>query len=90
MLKIVRKTDDIFINFSMKLARDSAWKFANELVFEDDKIIRDNLISKRDDYVVQLSKIITSPGIFEGIICRIIRLGERGTPSEKIDALKSN
>ena len=89
LLKILKRTDDVFINFSMKVARDAAWRFANELVFEDDEIGRNHLISKKDEDVVQLSKIITSPGIFDGLICKIIRFGERGTPADKINALKS-
>ncbi len=34
-MKFFNKTDGLIANFSMNLARDGAWKFANELVNEE-------------------------------------------------------
>ncbi len=87
LLKWAKKVDDFLINFSMNLARDGAWKFANELAVFEEKSKRDLLIFERDCKISELSKLITNHGIVGRIIFIIIRLGERGMPSDKIKAL---
>jgi len=89
ILKFVNKVDDFLINFGMNIARDGAWEFANELVAEEEKTDRENLISIRDKKISELSKLITNPGIVAQIVFQIVRLGERGNPSEKIMALEN-
>ena len=87
ILKFFNKVDDFLIRFSMIAARDGAWKFANGLVkTQPDK--RENLILARDQKIADIARIITPRGIIERIIFKIIRLGEKGSPSDKIDALK--
>ena len=88
ILKFLKKTDDLIANFSMNLARDGAWKFANELVNEEMKN-RDDMIANRDEKIFNISKLITDQGIVTRIVCRLIRWGEKGTPSDKIRILET-
>lgn len=87
ILKRLKKVDDFLINFSMKLARDGAWKFANSLVRNSggDKI---KLIRERDGKIFNISKKITTHGFVVRMMFFIIRIGERGKPSEKIKMLE--
>lgn len=87
ILKWAKKVDDFLINFSMNLARDGAWKFANELALVE-KGKRENLISTRDKKIFELAELITNHGFVGKIIFTIIRFGERGKPSDKIKALE--
>jgi hypothetical protein len=88
ILKRINKVDDLLINFSMLIARDGAWEFANELVLQKEDINKAHLISKRDEKIADLAKLITKQSLIKKIIIVIIRLGERGTPADRIDALK--
>lgn len=83
ILKWTGKIDDYLVDFSMKLARDGAWQFANEfsLVTETEKA---KAVISRDKKVAGKVKIILNPGLTATLVLRIIRLSERGTVSEKI------
>lgn len=87
ILKLGGKVDDFLIDFAMSIARDGAWKFANELSVEEGTN-HENMIAQRDKKISELSKLITGHGIFVRILLKIIRLGERGKPSDKIRALE--
>ena len=89
ILKVTKKIDTFLINFSMSIARDGAWLFANELTFRDASTPLDELISKRDVKIAKLGQSIVSPGRIERFIFWIIRLGERGTIADKIAVLES-
>ena len=83
ILKVAGKVDDFMVDFSMKIARNGAWKFAKSIAntsLEE----RNELINQRDRKVARKANIITSPGIVAGIIFKIIRLGERGSVSYRI------
>lgn len=86
-LKLAGKVDDFMIDFSMTLARDGAWKFANQL-FASPENQGHSLIEIRDQKVANKSKIITKPGRVATIILFIIRVMERGSVSGKIKILK--
>ncbi|WOD42193.1 DUF5995 family protein [Hwangdonia lutea] len=88
ILKLANKVDDFFINFSMSIARDGAWKFANELVVEKEKNSKAHLITLRDDKISKFATSITVHKIMVRIIFFIVRIGERGKPSDKIKALE--
>ncbi len=88
LMKFFNKTDDLIANFSMNIARDGAWKFANELVNEKLEN-RDNFIAIRDEKIFNISKLITDQGFVIKIVCKIIRRGEKGSPSDKIRILES-
>jgi len=86
ILKLTSKFDDFLVNFSMKIARNDAWKFATTIVNKPPEVLK-GLIEVRDQKTAKNAKIITNPGIVVGTIFGIIRLGERGTVTEKIEKL---
>jgi hypothetical protein len=87
LLKISGKADDFLIDFSMKLARDGAWKFANELaVAEPDQI--QTMIEQRDEKVAAKANLVLNPGMVPSAIFLLIRIGERGSIKKKINALR--
>ncbi len=89
--KILSKTgkiDNYLVDFSMKIARDGAWNFAVEMV-EFKETGWQNLIQTRDLKVAEKSKIITHPNKWIQFLLWIIRLGERGSVSEKIGKLRT-
>jgi hypothetical protein len=90
ILKWTKKVDDFLIDFSMNLARDGAWKFANELSAIEGTTSVENMISERDLKISEMSKLITNHGFFGKLMFRIIRFGERGKPSDRIKVLKNN
>ncbi|WP_317165172.1 DUF5995 family protein [Flavobacterium ajazii] len=51
ILKLTSKIDNFFIDFSMKTARDDAWKFANEFVLVPEEG-REACIQERMECVV--------------------------------------
>lgn len=86
ILKLAGKVDDFMVDFSMKLARDGAWKFANQLsVTPDDQI--HSLIEVRDQKVTAKASIVTNPGTIATIVLLIIRVMERGSVTDKIRKL---
>ncbi len=88
--KILSKTgrvDDLFVDFSMKIARDGAWSFANHTVLFGQSHWQE-LIDSRDIKVSEKTKLITEPGKWIQLLLWIIRLSERGSVKEKINKLK--
>lgn len=83
ILKRTGKVDDFMIDFSMKLARDGAWKFANQLSTSPDDQIH-SLIEVRDQRVTAKASIVTNPGTIATIVLFIIRVMERGSVTDKI------
>jgi hypothetical protein len=87
ILKWTGKVDDYLIDFSMKLARDGAWKFANEFS-KTPEYEQKNTLETRDQKVANVVKVITQPGLLATIALLIIRITERGSVAEKIQKLK--
>lgn len=85
ILKFSGKADDFLVDFSMKLARDGAWKFACELAENPSEV--DRLIIERDTKVAQKASIVLNPGFIPSFIFKIIRLGEKGTIADRIKFL---
>ncbi len=89
--KILSKTgkiDNFLVDFSIELARDGAWEFAQNIAGIA-KINLEPQIKIRDDKVAQKSAIITQPKIWIKIVLWIVRIGELGSISEKIKKLKT-
>lgn len=86
ILKKTRKADDFIIRFSMQLARDGAWRFARHLSTQN-TIERASYIHRRDEGVAKLAHIITPMGMIEQFVFWIIRIGEKGTVTSRIQAL---
>lgn len=83
ILKWTGKVDDYLVDFSMKLARDGAWKFANQLAAVPDSD-KDLAIALRDQKVATKTNLILNPGLIAKLVMGLIRITERGTIAEKI------
>jgi len=86
ILKLAGKVDDFMVDFSMKLARNGAWKFANQLSDTPDDQIP-SLLEVRDQRVTAKANIVTNPGLVATIVLFIIRVMERGSVASKIRKL---
>lgn len=86
LLKVFKRVDNFLINFSMTLARDGAWKFANEYVVLD-PAQRQSALKDRDLKIAELGRAIVKPGRFVRFIFWVIRISEKGTVAQKIQAL---
>jgi hypothetical protein len=78
--------DDVFINFSMKRARDEAWEFATEL-FDAAPSAQARLIDHRDACVAKQARVLVRPPGWAQALLLPIRVFERGTTVWKIQAL---
>jgi len=87
LLKWSGKIDDFLVDFSMKLAREGAWKYANQIANVPETEIQAS-VDERDKRVADIVHIITKPGMIAAIALGIIRVTERGNASEKIRKLK--
>lgn len=87
ILKKTKKVDDFLVDFSMELARDGAWNFACELARTSGND-REEMLEARDVIVSKKAKLITNPGMIPKVLLCIIRIGEKGTVSNKIKDLK--
>lgn len=87
IVKTLGKVDDYLVDFSMKIARDGAWKFAKELSATPGELITE-IIDTRDHKVSKKASLVTSPGFLISAIFKIIRLGERGSIAKKIRDLR--
>jgi hypothetical protein len=83
ILQKTKKADDFFVDFSMELARDGAWKSALIFANSHGNSI-DAILNSRDEKIAKKADIITNPGILANIIFKIIRLGEKGTIEKRI------
>lgn len=87
LLKWSGKVDDFLVDFSMKLAREGAWKYANRIVnIPEDEVQLS--IDERDQQVAEKVHIITKPGMVATAVLGIIRLTERGSVSDKTQKLR--
>lgn len=89
IIKVTEKFDTILIDFSMKLARDGAWKYATSLA-NSPETDWPQLISERDEKVAKKAQIVINPGFLIRIILKIIRLEERGSIKTKIEILEKD
>ncbi|CAN1506100.1 hypothetical protein MCETHM1_00646 [Flavobacteriaceae bacterium] len=83
ILKLSGKIDNFFIDFSMKTARDGAWKFANEFVVLPENQ-RENCIKERDVKITKIARLISNPGFLVSSVFKFIRIFEKGTVAQKI------
>ncbi|MBC8753318.1 hypothetical protein H2O64_01460 [Kordia sp. YSTF-M3] len=89
IIKVTEKFDTILIDFSMKLARDGAWKYAT-LLANSPETTWPQLITERDEKVTRKVQIVINPGFFIKILLKIIRLEERGTIKTRIEILEKD
>lgn len=86
VLKFTNKIDSFLINFSMKLARDGAWNFAVKLS-SNSKDNQSLIIKARDQKIADKTSLIIKPGLIPEVIFMVVRLGEQGSITKKIDDL---
>jgi hypothetical protein len=89
VLKKTGKVDNLLVDFSMKRAREGAWKFAKSIANRLDDDLA-SLIAIRDQKVAEKASIVTNPGAFIKLILGIIRMRERGSVARKIRELKGS
>jgi hypothetical protein len=83
ILKLSGKIDNFFIDFSMKTARDGAWKYATEFVLLPENQ-REDSIMKRDIKITKIARLVSNPGYLVSGVFKLIRLFERGNVAQKI------
>lgn len=79
--------DNMIVDFSMKIARDGAWKFATELSAKRIEEIP-QCIQTRDAAIAKVADIISNNKLSVKILLAIIRIGENGSVAEKIRKFK--
>jgi len=87
ILKWTGKIDDYLVDFSMKLARDGAWKFANQLDQASENEV-ETMIAERDRKIVDIVRFILKPGFIASLTLGVIRITERGSITRKIQSLR--
>lgn len=87
ILQFFGRTDDYIVNFGMNIARDGAWKFANEIVGETGSDL-ERTIAVKDQKVAGYGTVIAGKGWIERWFFGIMRKRELGTVREKIEALE--
>ncbi|MBU6340055.1 MAG: hypothetical protein KGS48_01060 [Bacteroidetes bacterium] len=83
----LRTEDEGMINFSIKMARMSAWKTATTIAFAPTMELERKLVYELDAAVAFFGKKIVRPGFYLRTGLWWMRLWEKGTVSEKIDIL---
>lgn len=92
LAKILKKTEKfsiILTDFSMKLARDGAWKYAT-LLANSPETNWPQLIASRDAKVVKKANLVINPGFIARLIFKIIRLEETGNIKTRIEILQKD
>jgi len=87
LLKWSGKIDDFLVDFSMKLAREGAWKYANQIANVPEAEVQGS-IDARDQRVANKVHIITKPAMIAAIALGMIRITERGSVFDKIQVLR--
>lgn len=89
ILQKTKKADDFLVDFSMKLTRDGAWKFAQIIAETPENNLRE-LIEDRDKKIAKKAGLITNPGFLANAVLKIIKLGEKGTVESRINQLATD
>jgi uncharacterized protein with NAD-binding domain and iron-sulfur cluster len=84
--RLVGRTEDAIINFSMRETRALAWRLANRLAGMD-KPEREKEIQKVDQEVANIGSVIAKPFFPMNLAMALVRLGERGSVRQVIDTL---
>ena len=87
LIKWLDGTENLLMDFSMLIARDGAWKFAEELAASPENG-RAALIHRRDLQIEKIGADIMGRKWYIRLLLNFIRLGERGSVSAKIDRLR--
>jgi hypothetical protein len=89
---LIKKSDEQFVRFNMKAARQHAWIVAQRMAFVSDadrhQHQRINIINSTDDYVVELGDMISRPGRLVRIGIWLIKFLESKNVNTGIEALR--
>ena len=85
---VAGKLDERLVDFSIQVARDGAWDFAQEYAAATPPE-RLDLLNKRDASITWLGKDIRNPGIMLSIIAKFIRLFESKKVQKNCAVLQS-
>lgn len=86
ILKLSGKLDDRLIQFSMKLARDGAWQFA-EILSETPHYERERCIASRDERITKIAEYVYPANLFARILFGVVRIGLRKSVPKRIEIL---
>jgi hypothetical protein len=84
MIHLAHGADEMLVNFSILIARDGAWEFAQKYSAAEDKNMA---VEKRDTKIADLAKRLTHTGPLLSIIVNIIRWGEFRTLQTNLERL---
>ncbi|TFV94597.1 hypothetical protein E4S40_11315 [Algoriphagus kandeliae] len=84
LIPLAKGKDEMLLNFSIQLARDGAWKYANEYHLAGNQNIE---IEKRDKNIAELARKLINPGKFLSFLIRIISFAEWKSVSKTMDQL---
>ncbi|MCH7413658.1 DUF5995 family protein [Belliella sp. R4-6] len=84
LIRFAKGRDEILVNFSIKLAREGAWRFANEYFSHQD---RHSCIALRDQVIAGLAEGMVNPGTRLSRIIAIISLSEWRSVSKTMNRL---
>ncbi|TVP47795.1 MAG: hypothetical protein EA341_12090 [Mongoliibacter sp.] len=86
LIRFAQGRDDLLVNFSIRTARDGAWKFAEEYFLSQD---RPGSIHLRDQVIAGLGESLSHPGKRLSRILRLISFAEWRSVSRTMDQLDS-
>ncbi|MEZ5198533.1 MAG: DUF5995 family protein [Bacteroidales bacterium] len=84
---IMGNIDESLASFSIRVARDAAWKMAVELASFQTETEKQQYLSFRDNKVANFGNKLYHPGILLSLLLGLIRLGETGNIADKIRIL---
>lgn len=87
LLQLIRRSDDLIVNFSMTRARDAAWSFAEQLNRNDSDSWSAH-ITARDRTVARFANAVSHPGYVLSTALLAIRAGERDSNAHIISLLE--
>ncbi|MDX8338873.1 DUF5995 family protein [Draconibacterium sp. IB214405] len=87
LLSWIGQVDNFLVDFSMKIARDGAWRFAQNIDAEE-RSDWPETIKVRDHKVADKTRLINDPGKVIRFVFQLIRWSERGTVVDKIQKLR--
>jgi hypothetical protein len=87
LMPLAKKWDDKIVQFSIEVARDGAWEFAQQL--HNDLPNSEKIITERDTSIYNLGLKLVSPVRTLQWILNTIRFFETGTVQKKMEALET-
>ncbi|WP_297337813.1 DUF5995 family protein [Algoriphagus sp.] len=84
VIPLAKGKDEMLLNFSIQLARDGAWKYANEYHADPDKEFQ---IQDRDKNIAALARKLVNPGKFLSFLIKIVAFAEWKSVSKTLEQL---